>query len=318
MANFCTECGSNLNENFKFCSECGAKIISSNQNDAIGTEQTTLSDPSYKKTVEIIICENCGDENPSDNEVCDGCGIKLKGTVIQKTVEVQKPVTERVETSQPLKSAEPQKVKKKKKKKAKPTKKIEAQKEEKEFDTKKIYLIVAVISIFTLIILFSSGVFDTNVTTVNTSVTPNQSTGSGIDLGSLQNINNLEAKLNANPDDTKTLLELAHLKNDSGFYDKAIPLYQRYLEKFPENSDARIDMGVCMYNLGDYDNAIREMKKALEYEPKHQIGHLNLGVVNLTAGNIDVAKGWFQKAVDLGPDTDVGKRAKELLNSHNL
>ena len=316
MANFCAECGSNLSENFNFCPDCGAKTISSNKNDTIGTEQTTLVDPTNKKSVEIIVCENCGDENPSDNEACDGCGIKLKGTVIQKTVEVKKPVPERLEKPQSQKYIKPQKSNKKKK--TKPNKKSELQKDGKEFDTKKIYLIIAVISIFIVIILFSSGVFDSSVTTVNTNVNPNQSSGSGIDLGSLQNINNLEAKLNANPDDTITLLELAHLNNDSGFYDKAIPLYQSYLEKFPENADARIDMGVCMYNLGEYDNAIREMKKALEYEPKHQIGHLNLGVVNLTAGNVDVAKGWFQKAVDLGPDTDVGKRAKELLNSHNL
>ena len=317
MANFCAECGSIANENFKFCPECGAKIITSIQNDTIEREQTTNSNPTHKKTVDVIICENCGDENPSDNEICDGCGSKLEGTVIQKTVEVKKPVTERVETTQPQKPAELQKFKKKKKRKTKPTKKAEPHKEEKEFDTKKIYLIVTVISIFMVIILFSSGVFDASVNTVNTNLTPNQSTGSRIDLGSLQKINNLEAKLNANPNDTETLLELAHLKNDSGFYDRAIPLYQRYLEKFPEDADARIDMAVCMYNLGAYDNAIREMKKAIEYEPKHQIGYLNLGVVNLTAGSIAVAKEWFQKAITLGPDTDVGKRAKELLNSHN-
>jgi len=316
MANFCAECGSNLSENFNFCPDCGAKTISSNKNDANGTEQATLVDPTYTKSVEIIVCENCGDENPSDNEVCDGCGIKLEGTDIQKTVEVRKPATERVESPQTQKPAGSQKFKNKNK--SKQTQKAELQKEEKEFDTKKIYLIITVISILLVIILFSSGIFDSSVTTVNTNVNPNQSSTSGIDLGNLQNINNLEAKLNANPDDTNTLLELAHLNNDSGFYDKAIPLYQRYLEKFPENADARIDMGVCMYNLGDFDNAIREMKNALKYEPKHQIGHLNLGVVNLTAGNSDVAKEWFQKAVDLGPDTDVGKRAKELLNSHNL
>ncbi|MFC2119831.1 tetratricopeptide repeat protein [Bacteroidota bacterium] len=316
MANFCAECGSNLNENFKFCPECGSKIISTNLNDPFGKDQTTPGDPSYKKSVEILVCENCGDENPSDNEVCDGCGIKLKGTVTQKMVEVKQPVTERVGKPQLQKPAEQQKAKKKKK--AKPTKKVESKKEEKEFDTKKIYLIISVISIFILIILFSSGVFDSSVTKDNTNVNPNQSSGSGIDLGSLQKINNLEAKLNANPDDTKTLLELAHLNNDSGFYEKAIPLYQRYLEKFPEDADALVDMGVCMYNLGDFDNAIREMKKALEYAPNHQIAHLNLGVVNLTSGNSEVAKEWFQKAYDLGPETDVGKRAKELLNSHNL
>lgn len=316
MANFCAECGSNLNENFKFCPECGAKIISSNQTDTIGREQITLSDPTYNKTVEIIICENCGDENSPGEKVCSGCGLKLEGSFIQKKVEVKKRVTEREETPKPQKSAGPQNIKKKKK--TKPTKKLEPHIEEKEFDTKKIYLIIAVISIFILIILFSSDVFDAGVTKVNTNVSPNQSTGSGIDLGSLQKINNLEARLDANPDDTQTLLELANLNNDSGFYDKAIPLYQRYLEKFPEDADARIDMGVCMYNLGDFDNAIKEMKNALEYEPDHQIGHLNLGVVNLTTGNFDVAKDWFQKAVDLEPDTDVGKRAKELLNSHKL
>ena len=316
MANFCTVCGSNLSENFKFCPECGAKIISSNQNDPSVKETTTPGDSKYIKSVEILVCENCGDENPSDNEVCDGCGIKLKGAVTQKMVEVKQPVTERAGKPQQQKPSEKQAAKKKKK--TKPTKKLESQKEEKEFDTKKIYLIISVISIFIVIILFSSGVFDSSVTEVNTNVNPTQSSGSGIDLGSLQKINNLEAKLNANPDDTKTLLELAHLNNDSGFYDKAIPLYQRYLEKFPEDADARVDMGVCMYNLRDFDGAIREMKKALKYAPNHQIGHLNLGVVNLTLGNNDEAREWFQKAYDLGPETDVGKRAKELLNSHNL
>ena len=316
MANFCAVCGSNLSENFKFCPECGAKIISSNQNDPSVKETTTPGDSKYIKSVEILICENCGDENPSNNEVCDGCGVKLEGTVIKKTVDLIKPVTERVVKAPSQRPAEQKRVNKKKK--TKPTKKTIPNKEEKEFDTKKIYLIIAVISIFIVIILFSSGVFDSGVETVSTNINPNQSSRSGIDLGSLEKINNLEAKLNANPDDTKTLLELAHLNNDSGFYDKAITLYQRYLQKFPEDADARIDMGVCMYNLSDFDNAIIQMKKALEYEPNHQIGHLNLGVVNLTLGNTEEAKEWFQKAYDLGPETDVGKRAKELLNSHNL
>ena len=316
MAKFCAECGSNLNEHFKFCPECGAKIISTDQHNPVGKDQTTSGDPKYESEIQILICENCGDENPSNNEVCDGCGVKLEGTVIKKTVDLIKPVTERVVKAQSQRPAEQKRVNKKKK--TKPTKKTIPEKEAKEFDTKKIYLIIAVISIFIFIILISSGVFDSGVESVNTNINPNQSSGSGIDLGSLEKINNLEAKLNANPDDTKTLLELAHLNNDSGFYDKAITLYQRYLQKFPEDADARIDMGVCMYNLSDFENAIIQMKKALEYEPNHQIGHLNLGVVNLTLGNSEEAKEWFQKAYDLGPETDVGKRAKELLNSHNL
>ena len=88
------------------------------------------------------------------------------------------------------------------------------------------------------------------------------------------------------------------------------------MEKNPANADARVDMGVCYYNLKNYPTAIAEMKKALEYSPRHQIAHLNLGIVNLTAGNLEDSKNWFQKAVDIDPDSEVGKRAKELLQSH--
>jgi hypothetical protein len=58
------------------------------------------------------------------------------------------------------------------------------------------------------------------------------------------------------------------------------------------------------------------MTKALEHSPNHQIGHLNLGIVNLAAGNVEKSKEWLQKAVALGPETEVGKRAQELLTSH--
>ena len=70
------------------------------------------------------------------------------------------------------------------------------------------------------------------------------------------------------------------------------------------------------YNLGDYATAINEMETAIKYEPKHQIAHLNLGIVNLTAQNLQESKEWFRKAVELNPESEAGKRAQELLNSH--
>ncbi|MBK6915231.1 MAG: tetratricopeptide repeat protein [Ignavibacteriales bacterium] len=111
------------------------------------------------------------------------------------------------------------------------------------------------------------------------------------------------------------MLQLAHLKNDSGFYDKAIIDYTHYLEVNPSDADARIDMGVCYYNLQNYPKAIEEMEKALTYQPTHQIAHLNLGVVTMASGNIEAAKQWLEKAVKLNPNTDAGKRAQELLSS---
>jgi len=169
-----------------------------------------------------------------------------------------------------------------------------------------------------VVIILTSGILDsTHVTQTamnQDQVRPN--TNSGVNLNNMQLINDLEAKIKQNPEDYKSLLELAHLKNDSGLFDAAIVNYKTYLEKNPKDADARVDMGVCYFNLQDFPNAIKEMETALKYVPDHQIAHLNLGVVNLSAGNIDVSKQWLKKAYDLNPTSEVGKKAEQLLNNH--
>ena len=84
----------------------------------------------------------------------------------------------------------------------------------------------------------------------------------------------------------------------------------------PNDADVLVDMGVCYYSLRNYDEAIKTMTEALKYKPNHQIAHLNLGIVNLAEGNVEKSKEWLKKAVDIDPNSEVGKRAEELLNSH--
>ncbi|MDD5607202.1 MAG: tetratricopeptide repeat protein [Ignavibacterium sp.] len=173
---------------------------------------------------------------------------------------------------------------------------------------------VAVIAL----ILLSSGMLDSSSGVVS-SVNQNEqqsATNSGVNLNSLQVITELEEKVKQNPNDYQSLLELAHLKNDSGLFEAAIQNYKTYLEKNPADADARVDMGVCYFNLRDYPNAIKEMETALKYEPKHQIAHLNLGVVNLSAGNLSKSKEWLQKAYDLNPTNEIGQKAEQLLKNH--
>ncbi|MFZ2863496.1 MAG: tetratricopeptide repeat protein [Ignavibacteriaceae bacterium] len=173
---------------------------------------------------------------------------------------------------------------------------------------------VAVIAL----ILLSSGMLDSSGGVVS-SVNQNEqqsATNSGVNLNSLRVITELEEKVKQNPNDYESLLELAHLKNDSGLFEAAIQNYKTYLEKNPADADARVDMGVCYFNLRDYPNAIKEMETALKYEPKHQIAHLNLGVVNLSAGNLSKSKEWLQKAYDLNPTNEIGQKAEQLLKNH--
>jgi tetratricopeptide (TPR) repeat protein len=132
----------------------------------------------------------------------------------------------------------------------------------------------------------------------------------------MQAINDLEAKIKQNPEDYTSLLQLAHLKNDSGLFEAAIQNYKVYLDKNPKDADARVDMGVCYFNLKDFTNAIKEMETAIKYVPNHQIAHLNLGVVNLSAGNLEKSKEWLKKAYDLNPISEVGIKAQQLLSNH--
>ncbi|HSP87318.1 MAG TPA: tetratricopeptide repeat protein [Ignavibacteriaceae bacterium] len=283
MVRFCPGCGNELKSEFKFCPSCGYNL------QKLGNQQT-------EEIVKMIECANCGTENPVNESVCSGCGMKLKGEV----KDVSKPISVSHEKIQ------------------KPVKKnqVVSGAEDKVVNPKKIIGISGAVISGCFIILFAAGVFDKPVSNINTSVTQNQNQNSGIDLSAVNRINELETMLKTNPNNNEALLELAHLRNDSGMFEKAIENYQEYLKRVPSDADSRIDMGVCYYNLGKYDEAIAAMTKALEYNKDHQIGHLNLGIVNLASGNVEKSREWLQKAVSLGPETDVGKRAQELLKSH--
>jgi tetratricopeptide (TPR) repeat protein len=290
---YCPNCGSKLETEFNFCPSCGFDL----QNKIKNASNDNLAQ------TEVIVCDNCGVENPEGASVCEGCGVKLKGetkTVTRSTIETE-----------PKKSDKNQRTKKKQRNVQQSSQQV------KEIDSKKIIGILAAILVGVFIILFATGVFDkpSSPGITNLNQVPNQQSP-GVDLGALQRINELEERVKNNPNDSESLLQLAHLRNDSGMFEKAIENYQQYLNAVPDNADARVDMGVCYYSLRRYDDAIREMTKALEYKPDHQIAHLNLGIVNLAAGNIDKSKEWLRKAVNLNPNTEIGKRAQELLNSH--
>ena len=75
-------------------------------------------------------------------------------------------------------------------------------------------------------------------------------------------------------------------------------------------------MAVCYYNLQQFDKAESEILTALKYSPNHQTGFLNLGVIYLAKQNLEKSKEWFNKTVELDPNSEVGKKAKSLLESH--
>ena len=137
----------------------------------------------------------------------------------------------------------------------------------------------------------------------------------------------LEAAVAAAPDDADALLRLANALHDNGMYLRAVETYKKYLRLQPRNPDARVDMGVCYYELGLTDTinqgryfslAIEEMEAAFRSAPAHQPSVFNLGVVHLQKGDLETSNRWFRKAVELNATSDLGAKAKQLLEQHSF
>jgi len=246
------------------------------------------------------ICRVCGEVVDEKDKFCSSCGSAINGK--KTSVGVQQ-----------IDKVESVKVKAVGGKKNQTKEKVTNEKEQiKKLSNTKLVYIAFFLIIVVGVILYSSGVFDQPVTPALQDVS---SFHGGVDLQNLQRINDLENELKQNPDQKK-LLELAHLLNDSGFKEKAVEKYKVYLKADSKNPDVLVDMGVCYYDLGKYDDAQNLMKEALKQKPDHQIAHLNLGVISIAAGKHDEAVEWWKKTVAINPNSDIAKRAQELINSH--
>lgn len=190
----------------------------------------------------------------------------------------------------------------------------------KEITSLQLLLTIFGLSAIGIFLLIISGLFDTAETVVQHNHTNNESQqvqSPSVDLNKLNEINKLEEVVKNNPTNHEALLNLAHMQNDNGFYDKAVEKYEQYLKLHPENADVIVDLGVCYFELKKYNKSISVIESALKINPTHQIAHFNLGIVNLSNGNINKAKEWWGKARDIDPNSNIGKKAEELLKTNN-
>jgi tetratricopeptide (TPR) repeat protein len=253
----------------------------------------------------MIRCSICGDEIGEELIICPGCGAHQVST--------KKKEPEDKESVIPLKSVGD--FNSEGSTKVKSIKKGNLTTKEKTLS--RIQLVYLIIGLFLVgsFLLIASGILETPIagTMIENQV---NSPHAGIDLSSLEQIKKLESRVDSRKDDFTSLLQLAHLLNDSGFKEKAIDRYKQYLKTKFSEPDVWVDMGVCYYELEKNEEAVNSMEKAIKLNPNHQIAHLNLGIVNFSLGNKEKALNFWKKAVALDPNSEVGKRAQELINQH--
>jgi DNA-directed RNA polymerase subunit RPC12/RpoP/predicted Zn-dependent protease len=301
----CPYCNSELRWGDKFCGKCGKQVEWS--------ETSTPSDAAKELTTqrtgsEELTCETCGTVNKPGTEFCKRCGSDLR---LQTAADRSKPEN----AKQTRKGSGPET------KHLKPLPFLSSWKP-----------VVIVVGIVVAAVLTDSYASRENIPQQGAeqqSFVSQQPAGAN--MAALPQIEDMERQVKADHGNQGLTLQLANFLSDNRFYDKAITYYQVYLKKKPEDTNARVDMGICYKEVGQFDSAMREMKKALDYDPKHLFATFNLGIVCLDEGKNYMDQGqmdkanelikesneWFEKTVALAPTSEVGKRAQQLLTQHS-
>ena len=103
---------------------------------------------------------------------------------------------------------------------------------------------------------------------------------------------------------------MGYLYRRSGKVEQAIKLFEKALEKFPNNVDSISGIAMAYRDavrqqLAGYPNAEQKMlsfaKKATELEPDFWLHHNNLGVLSYTAGKTEMIALAFEKSAVLNP-----------------
>lgn len=328
----CPQCNNTVNENFSFCPSCGYDLRDTNEIPGSAEIDNTEINSEDRLSGNIVLCDVCGEETPADKGECGSCGAILTGK--EKHVSAPESEVPVSKTEAPKPAANMEQKKPVQQQKAQPKAKPPVRQGNKQkqkapaaitpagnkqaVSPLQIALLVIGLIVIALLILQFTGVFDTSPALVNNAQQQQamQGDSTGISLDQLNAINAMESEVQKDTTNTERIIQLAHLLNDSGFNEKAIRYYKMYLRSKPGDADAIVDMGVCYFKLKDYITAKAVMRRGLKVNPAHQIANFNLGIINLSAGYPDSAKIWWQKTVDLGPETEIAKKAKQLLNSH--
>jgi tetratricopeptide (TPR) repeat protein len=100
--------------------------------------------------------------------------------------------------------------------------------------------------------------------------------GAGPAMAQVQELQN---RLQQNPNDTEALRTLANLNFDIQNWPRAQELYTRYLEIQPNDPDVMVDLGVTLRELGQFDQALGLFHRVQQQDPGHWQSYYNEVVV---------------------------------------
>lgn len=127
----------------------------------------------------------------------------------------------------------------------------------------------------------------------------------------------LEAQVEQDPTDTAAMSELGTLYLTAGDLDKAGHWQQRILADRPDDIDARLALGVVLFNQGELEAAEQQWTRAGELDPAKAEPHYNLGFLHLSSDppDMDKVEEHWGKVLELEPDSDMAATIGNHLTS---
>ncbi len=122
----------------------------------------------------------------------------------------------------------------------------------------------------------------------------------------------LTNRLDAAPDDTTALLEMATLLQDAHRPDSAAVLYERYVRLHPANRQAWLDLANNYAEVGRWDRAEEATRRLLEHYPEDPAAMFNLGAIAANRGDVTAASKWWTR-VRQASDPTLSAMADEAL-----
>jgi len=279
----CGDCGGALAQSDVRCPSCGASI----EKEGAPAGQT--------------LCGVCGQTNSAGAEFCQSCGARLAARSSRHPAKEPKPARQ-------------------------PRKQDGAS--VKGVGVWQIISVAAVLGLLSYLVYMQIGGGKSSPPSSEPSaVTQENFPPAGIGPGSVD-LNPLEDAVRERPSDAGAQLRLANALHDNGMMTRAVDAYTKYLAMRPKDPDARTDLGICYFQMAQADSTHREpllrqaaaaMEEAFNSAGRpHQPSAFNLGIVFLHLSDLDRSNTWFRKAVEINPESDLGKRAQNMLTQHTL
>jgi len=119
--------------------------------------------------------------------------------------------------------------------------------------------------------------------------------------------------LEKNPDDWILHNNFAEFQRERGEYDKAAIHWKQVLDSVPNFADAHNNLGALLIYGEKHEEAMDCFLKALSINPYLVEAHINLGVAMKKTGNIEQAMKYLSKALQLNPGNETARRHLEEL-----